>query len=188
MAGDIANPRIWFNADCYVAPVGSGEPTNVTTAWTAADPDWTALGLLGEDAGLVEAREIESTDHWAWGSILVRTTRSKQKRTLKVVALENTPAVWNLVNPGSVDVTNLGITTRTVYVPTTNPMAFGFEFVDGLTIMRRVIPTAEVTEVGDITFSDSEMAAYELTISVYPDGDGILYKDITNDAQAFIAS
>lgn len=180
MAGDTSNPRIWVNADVYVAPVGSTAPTDTTTALDAA---FEAVGLLSED-GMTETREDEVTDHYAWGGILVRTTRSKHKRSFTVAVLEDTPVVFDLVNPGSTAATLTGTTTRTVKVPQPDPRMFVLQFVDGDITKRRVIPRAEVTEVGDTVYSDAEMAMYELTINIYPDGDGVLYTDITDDPQA----
>lgn len=180
MAGTTDNPRIWLDADVYVADVGAAEPTGVADEWPAA---WEALGLLSED-GMTESREETVTDHHAWGGILVRTTRSKHKRTFVVTALEDNPVVFRLVNPGSEVDTAAGVTTRTVKTPTADPRAFGFELHDGDITKRRVVPRGEVVSVGEITRSEAEMAAYELTINVYPDGDGILFYDITDDPQA----
>src|SRR5688500_3782241 len=97
MLGDTDNPRIWLGADAFTAPVGTSQPTDTETAWPEA---WDELGLLSED-GMSEAREQDSTDHFAWGGIHVRTTRSKHKRTITVTALEDNPVVFALVNPGS---------------------------------------------------------------------------------------
>lgn len=183
MAGDTDNARIWVNADVYVAPVGSTAPTGVSAPLDAA---FDALGLLAED-GMTESREEEVTDHHAYGGVLVRTTRSKHKRTMTVTALENNPVVYDLVNPGSTAVTATGVTTRTVVVPTSpNPKAFVLELVDGDVTNRRVIPRGEVTAVGDVTFDDNELQGYELTITIYPASDGTLYKDITDDPQATV--
>lgn len=184
MAGDTDNPRIWVNADAYTAPLGSTQPTDTTTAWDAA---WDALGLLSDD-GATESRNEDSTDHYAWGGVLVRTTRSKHKRTMVITALEDNDVVFDLVEPGSTAVTAGGVTTRTVMVPIPNIRMFGLELVDGTVTKRRVIPRGEVTSVGDIALQDSDMTAYELTISIYPDGDGVLYYDITDDPQAAAAS
>lgn len=180
MAGDIANPRIWLNADVYVAPTGTTGPTDTTTALNVA---FEPLGLLGED-GMTESRDEDVTDHYAYGGILVRTTRSKHKRTVKVTALEDNPIVFDLKNPGSGTATAGGVTTRTVKVPTTNPKAFVLQLVDGDITKRRYIPTGEVVEVGDEAISDDEMAMVELTINVYPDASGVLYYEITDDPQA----
>jgi len=166
----------------YVAPVGTTAPVDVTTAWAAA---WAALGLLSED-GMTESREDDTTDHNAWGGILVRTTRSKHKRTLMVTALEDNKTVWSLANPGSTATTATGLTTRTVKVPTPDPKAFGFELKDGLVTKRLIVPRGEIIEVGDLTYSDSEMFMKELTINVYPSAAGVLYTEITNDAQAVV--
>ena len=183
MAGSTANPRIWVNADVFAAPVGTTAPTDIATAWAAA---WKALGLLSED-GMTESREDDTEDHYAWGGILVRTTRSKHKRTLVVTALEDNPTVWALVNPGSaVPTTTTGVTTRIVKVPQPNPQAFGFELKDGTITSRLVVPRGEIIEIGDRTISDAEMAMYELTINVYPDATGVLYREITNDPQAVV--
>lgn len=182
MAGDTGNPRIWEGADAYAAPLGTTAPTDVSTAWAVG---WLPLGLLSED-GASESRDQDMTDHYAWGGILVRTTRSKHKRTITITALEDNLTVFGLVNPGSTAVTATGTTTRTVKVPTSDPRAFGLELRDGDVKKRRVIPRGEVVEVGEVSLSDSEMTAFELTINVYPDSSGVLYMDITDDPQAVV--
>lgn len=180
MAGSTANPRIWLLGDVYFATVGSTAPTDTTTALAAA---WKALGLLSDD-GLTESREEDSEDKYAWGSILYRTIRSKHKRTFKVTVLEDNKDLFTLVNPGSSAVTATSITTRTVKVPTSNPQAFVFQVQDGTIIKRILVPRGEVTEVGDVVYSEGDPAAKELTITVYPDSSQVLYKEITDDPQA----
>jgi len=183
MAGDIDNPRIWEGADLYAAPVGSTAPVDLTTAWAEA---WEPAGLLSED-GMSESRDQDSADHYAWGGILVRTTRSKHKRTITVTCLEDNLVVFGLVNPGSTATTTTGVTKRIVKVPTTDPRAFGLELTDGAITKRRVIPKGEITEVAEVALSDSEMTAYALTITIYPAADGTLYIDLTDDPQAVVA-
>lgn len=184
MAGNTDNPRIWVNADVYVGAVGSTQPTDTTTALNAA---FNAIGLLGED-GMTESREDEVTDHFAYGGILVRTTRSKHKRTFTVIALENNQYVFDLVNPGSTRTDDGTTATDTVYVPNSpNPKCVILHLVDGDVIKRRVIPECEVTEVGDVQIADNAMETRELTFTIYPDANGVLYKDLTNDTQAISA-
>lgn len=182
MAGDTANPRVWINADVFTAPTGSTAPTDTTAGLDVA---WEALGLLSED-GATEQRGDTIDDKYAWGSILVRTTRSKHKRTIKVIALEDNPVVFGLLNPGSDAASVSGVTTRNVHVPGPNRVAFILETSDGDIIRRRVIPTGEIMAVADVLMSDSELTKYELDITVYPDADGILYIDITDDPQAVV--
>lgn len=180
MAGTVANPRIWLLGDVYVGAVGTTAPTNTTTALNAG---FHPLGLLSED-GLTEMREEDSTDHYAWGSILVRTTRSKHKRTFKVSVLEDNRIVFDLVNPGSTNVLASGVQGRTVKVPGSNPKAFVFQMTDGDYISRISIPRAEVTEVGDVVRNEADMVTRELTITVYPTSAGVLYTEYTTDPAA----
>lgn len=181
MSGDTSNPRIWEGADAYVAALGATPPDDVSTAWPAS---WSALGLLSED-GASESREQDTADHFAWGGIHVRTTRSKFKRSMKITCLEDNLTVFGLVNPGSTTATDeTGLTTRVVKNPSLDPRAFGLETRDGLITRRRLIPHGEVVEVGEVSLSDSEMTAFELTIMIYPDAESVLYTDLTDDPQA----
>lgn len=183
MAGTTTNPRIWLSADVYAGVIGTTAPTDTSTSLNAA---FKALGLLSED-GLTESRDEDVSDHYAWGGILVRTVRSKHKRTFKVVCLEDNQYVFPLVNPGSTQSTSTGTTTRSVKVPTSNPMAFVFELTDGSYVTRISIPRGEVIEVGDVVRSESEMTMRELTIAVYPTAAGVLYAEITTDPAAAVS-
>lgn len=182
MTGNVANPRIWLNADVYVAPVGSTAPVDIVSAWAAP---FLPLGLLSED-GMVESQDQSTTDYYAWGGILVRTVRSKFKRSFKVTALEDNKTVWQLVNPGSTAVTAATITTRQVKVPTSDIRAFGLQLMDGANTKRRAIPRGEVVAVADVKLSDSDLTGFELTINIYPDSSGVLYTEVTNEPAAIV--
>lgn len=181
MAGDISNPRFWVNADVYVANVGTTAPTDVSAAWGAG---WDNVGLLTED-GMTESRNEDVADHYAYGGILIRTTRAKHKRTLAFGALEENDVVFGLVNPGSTrGAPASGVVTATIKVPGPNPKAFGLELRDGPIIKRRFIPKGEVVAVADTTISDNAPVSFGLTVNIYPASDGTLYYDVSNDPQA----
>ena len=180
MAGDTDNPRIWAGADVLVAPLGSTVPTDISTPWNAA---FESLGLLSED-GMEQMQESEATDYFAHGGNFIRNSRTKFKKSIKVICLEDNAAVFDLVNPGSTVETDGDVTTRTVKTPVADPRCFGVELVDGDVTKRLVIPRGEVTEVGSVNISDSDMTAYELTIAIYSDADGVWYEEITDDPQA----
>lgn len=180
MAGSISNPRVWLGADVYVAPVGTTAPTDTTTAFSAT---WKAIGLMAED-GLTEGNANTTTTLFAWGGILIRNVKSKHVRTFKVIALEDNATLFALINPGSSEALASGVTTRTVKVPSTNPQAFALEFKDGAITKRILIPRAEITDVGDTKYSDTAIASHELTITVYPTAAGVLFSELTDDAQA----
>jgi hypothetical protein len=50
--------------------------------------------------------------------------------------------------------------------------AMVIEMVQGGRAVRRVIPCAKVTEIGEITYVDGEPIAYELTVTALPDASG----------------
>lgn len=177
MAGDPANASAWAEADVYTAPTGTAPPADVTAAWGVG---WDAVGLVDGEDGFTQSRDQDTTDTFAWGGILVRSVRSKQKRSFKVICLEGNDTVFELVNPGSPTPTTAGtppLTTRTVHTPSPDKRMFGMELREGTTVLRRWF-TGEVMEVADIQEAEGKVVAYELTIVVYPDGTGLLYTEI----------
>jgi hypothetical protein len=176
MAGDTTNTRTWDKADVYVAPTGTTGPTDLTTALNVA---FKAVGLLDGDEGFTEGRDQDRADHYAWGGILIKTTKAHHKRTVRFVALED-----NLTSSGCSTrlrrpTTAASVDTRTVKTPISNPQAWVFQLQEAGTVKkRRHIPSAEVTDVGDITDSEGNTVAYDITLTVYPAADSTLWKDI----------
>ena len=181
--GTTVNPRIWVDSTVYAGVVGTTAPTDTSTSLNAAFKD---LGFLSED-GLTEAREQDVKDHYASGGVLIRTTRSKHKRTFKFVALESNQYVFPLVNPGSTQATSTGTTTRAVYIPEPNVKAWVFQQADGSYIRRIHIARGEVIDVAEIKAGDEDMAMFELTVNVYPSSAGLLYTEITTDPAAEVS-
>lgn len=175
MAGDTANAALWQNADVYIAAVNTAGPSNVTAAWGTT---WSAVGLLDGEAGFVEKREDESNDFYAWGSILVKRTRSKHKRSITFTCLEDNLTTFGLVNPGSTRTTTGGVTTSKVTVPAQSEFAIGFEARDGVNIKRRAVKRAMVDSIADVTESEGALTVYEVTVVLYPEADGTIYTEI----------
>ncbi|MGW2591662.1 phage tail tube protein [Streptomyces sp. NPDC001515] len=180
MSGNVSNPRLWEGADLWTAPVATPLPEALDDDMTTV-PAWKAVGLLSED-GASESRDEDTTDFYAWGGKLIRTKRSKHKRTVKVTCLEDNLVVFGLVNPGSVVTTANGVNTRTVKIPKGDRRAFVLELVDGDITRRRHIPDGEITSVGEVNLSESVLQVFELTVTIYPAADDTLYIDYDNDA------
>lgn len=178
MAGNPDAARLWEGADFYTAPLGTEIPEFSDEVSTVAA--WKPVGLLSED-GSSETRNDDITDHYAWGGILVRTTKSRHKRQITVTCLEDNLTVFGLVNPGSETSTAGAVNRRTVKVPKGNRVSFFLELRDGDITRRRHIHSGEVESVGEVSLSDSALTAYALTITIYPDADGVLYDDYDND-------
>lgn len=180
MAGNAANTALWEGADVYIAPEGTDGPADVTTAWGAL---WQAAGLLDGEEGFTQAREEETSEHYAWGGILYRRTRSKHKRTFRFVALEDNDVVFGLVNPGSTRSHEDGVRASAIKVPRAARFAVGFETRDGDRIKRRWARYAEVQEIGEIKESESEPTVYEITVLIFPEADGTLYHEFETDPE-----
>lgn len=184
MAGDALNVDLWQDADVYIAPLSSTKPTTVTAAWAAA---WDLVGLLDGDEGFTEAREEESDEKYAWGSLLVKKTRGKHKRTIKFVALEDNDTTFAIANPGSTRSGTAGVgtvQTSAVSVPTPVEVMVGFETREGAKVRRRMVDRADVELTGEVKDSESDVTVYEFTVTILPDADGLLYTDLEGDDPA----
>jgi hypothetical protein len=175
MAGDTANTELWSGADVYIAPAATAGPTDLTTAWAVA---WKAVGLLDGESGFAESREDESSDFYAWGGILVRSTQSKHKRTIKFVMLEDNDATFDFLNPGSTRNVATGVETSVVKVPVYPKVAIGFEQTDGTIKKRRIVKNAKITNVGEVVESESGLTVREVTVTLFPEANGTLYTDL----------
>lgn len=179
MAGNPDNTSLWTNADVYISfTPGAEGPADLTTEWGS---EWDLAGLLDGEEGFTQAREEESSEHYAWGGILHKRTKSKHKRTFRFVALEDNEVTFRLVNPGSERIAEGGTRVATVKIPTTERIAVGFELRDGDKVKRRWAKAAEVTTVAEIKDSESEPTVYDVTVLVFPEPDGTLYHEIDTD-------
>ncbi|UVK63534.1 major tail protein [Arthrobacter phage Janeemi] len=182
MSGDAKNTQLWNGADVFIAPLGTAGPDDTVTAWAAS---WDAVGLLDGEEGFTEARDQDTSEHYAWGGNLYRRTVSKHKRSFKFVALEDNDVVFDLVNPGSDRTTAAGVRTSKIKAPVAGQkFAIGFELRDNGRIKRRIAKIAEVSEVAEIKESESDPTVFEITVLVFPESDGTLYTTIEDDPEA----
>ena len=175
MSGNSLNAGLWASGKVLVAPMGTAGPTDVTTAWPAA---YLEAGLLDGEQGFEETRSETSNDYYAWGGLLVKSTKSKQKRQIKFYALEDNEVVFALVNPGSTRATANSLVTSGIKSPTTAEFAIGFEVTDGAKVKRRYCERATVEAIGNIKESEAALTVYEITVTLYPDSNGYLYHEI----------
>lgn len=186
MSGNTTNAKIWAGADVFVAwaedEATATAPADVTTAWAAG---WNPAGLLDPEEGFTESREEDSNEFYAWGGVLVKKTKSRHKRTIKFVALEDNDTTFRLVNPGSTrapDGVDPTLLVSTVKVPKYEEFQIGFETTDADEIRRRVCTRAEIEEIGEIKDSETELTVYEITVVLYPEADGTLYTELSGPA------
>lgn len=156
---DIDNAALWADADVWTAPLGTALPSNATTAFGVG---WELVGLLDGDQGFTESRTEEENSFYAWGGILVRTSRRNFKLTMSFTALEDNDVTRDLIWPGS--------TATSIVVPKPEKILIAFELREGPIVKRLITANyAEVTVSGDITHGEASLTSYPLVATIYPD-------------------
>ena len=154
----------------FIAPVGTTLPTDSTTALAAA---FVELGYAS-DAGVVNSESRETETIKAWGGDTVLKPFTGKEDTFKFTLIEalNVNALKLVYGDSNVtgDLTN-GISIKSA-AEDLDYHSFVIEMVLNGAIKRIVIPSAKVTEVGDITYADGEAIGYDTTLSAVPDAAG----------------
>lgn len=170
-AGNVSAGKPALNGAVYRAASGTTLPTDATTTLSA---DFKCLGYCGED-GLVNSNSPSTTDIKAWGNDTVLTIQEEKTDTFQVTLLEVLNADVLKAVYGSTNVSGT-LSTGVTITANAKEAEEGVWAVDMLlnsnTVKRIVIPKGKITEIGDITYSDSDPISYEVTITALPDESG----------------
>lgn len=150
------------------------------TAPTSADSSldnavFTCLGYVSED-GLVNSIERDTETKKAWGGDTVLIIQNDFTDSFQFSLLEvlNKDVIGTVHGESNVTGTDLasGISVKVnSQEPTEYMWVFDMIMNDGV-LNRLVIPCARVQEVGEITYSSSDLVAYDVTITAIPDSSG----------------
>lgn len=152
------------------APVGTTLPTDATTALGSS---FTSVGYISED-GVTWSYSGDTEDYRAWGGDVVHSEVQDTEDTAQFVMIEstNTEAVKAFWGDSAVTTNSSGYAVA-VGEPDTTRYAWVMEMaLQGGGKRRIVIPEGFVSERGEITYSDSELVGYDVTIQADRDASG----------------
>lgn len=166
MAGDPLKANLWTDADVYVSSnLSATLPANAETAFGV---DWDLVGLLDGDEGFPESRDEDTDDKFAWGGILVRTSRNHFKLTKSFTALEDNETTYGLLWPGS--------SATQIKVPRPAKVLVAFETREGDKVRRLISANyAEISLDGDHGENETDLESMTFQATIYPTGGGVLF-------------
>lgn len=170
----------------FVAPIGTTLPTDATADLASA---FVGLGYVSED-GLKNAREFDTDKIKAWGGdeVLVVDNGKSDSFSYTLIEVLNVDVLKHVYGNENVSGTlSGGITVHANNKPGED-FCMVFELVLRGAVKRIVVPCAHVTEVGEITYTDSDAVGYETTISCAPDADGDTHREYIKTASSASSS
>lgn len=165
MATDSSKVRVAVSGEVSMGPTTATAPTGTSGGLTGFD----GLGYVSED-GVTETRDRSSDPIKAWqNGATVRTVVTDSGLTYSFTLLETKKETVELFY--GTTVTQAVGEGDFVIVPasTGGRRSFVLDVVDGAELLRVYIPQGEVSEVGDVVYSNGEPIGYEVTITTYED-------------------
>lgn len=158
-----ASGGVWFGSTGVAAPTDAVTPL----------PMGLVSGGYASDSGLVNSVSVDTSDIVAWGGDTVQTVRTTRSETFVFTFIETKEEVLKQVY-GPDNVSAVGTSLTVIHNNKDLPrQLYVFEvLMSGNRVKRIVVPEAQITSVGDVSYVDGEPIGYEITLSAYPDSSG----------------
>lgn len=153
----------------FWAPAGTAAPTDASTALAS---EFSGVGYVSED-GLTEKESRSYEKHKAWGGDTVASSQTEYSKSYTFKMIETNEATMK-ARYGAANVTASDGTVSKVRhnAAELDEGVWVVEMVIAGRIVRKVMPKAKIEEIGDVTYSDGSLVAYEVTLGLLPDASG----------------
>lgn len=152
----------------YSAPLGTTLPTDATTALNVA---FKSLGYISED-GMTNTNSPSNESTKAWGGQTVLSTQTEKEDTFQSTLIEvlNIDVLKEIYGADNVSGTlATGITIKANAKELVEHVIVVDMVLKNGNFKRIVLPSAKVSEIGDISYGDSDAIGYETTWTALPD-------------------
>lgn len=177
----VAKPKV--GGAIFVAPLGTELPTDATTALDVAFEN---VGYISED-GVVNTNSPDTDTIKEWGGASVGKIDNGKDDTWQFTMIEalNLAALKLVYGPDNVSGTlKEGITIKA----NSNEQADVCMVIDmilkGGALKRVVLPSAGVSEVGEVTYATTSAIGYQTTLLATPDAEGNTHYEYIKSAAA----
>lgn len=153
-----------------VAATTATLPTTTSATLTG----FTNLGYISED-GLTNELTRDSEEIKAWGGDTVLSPQTGFTDTFSCTLIEtlNVNVLKEVFGASNVSGTLSGGIAVDVNSEELVERAWVFDMImRGGVAKRVVIPNGRITELGEVSYTDSDAAGYEITITAFPDSSG----------------
>jgi hypothetical protein len=158
-------------------------PTTAASTLTG----FSAAGYIGED-GVTETNERSTDRIRAWGGDTVKVVQTEHNVTYQFTFLETLNADVLKAVYGDANVTTTAATASKgqefkvlVKSDVLPRKSWVFEIRDDPAKIRIYVPLGQVTEIGEVTYTESDLTGYEITIDCFPDSSGNSFTKYIND-------